>query len=364
MAQHTFRQKLFGMAALPIWLALATYGLTELFSRHPALTETVYSQNIYPVFAFLLSFLSKWVSFSIDDVFYALLAGTLIVLLILVIFRKIKFGRFILKVVQTIAICYIMFYWFWGFNYFRTGINQRLRITKSKPDTVQFVKVFENLIDQTNESYCTYENISYRAIDSLVEASYKMKASFLKLKYPQGYRHPKPITLSNFFAKASIAGYYGPFFSEVQINDSLLAIEYPQVLAHECAHQFGIPGEAEANFYGWLVCSRSTSDYLRYSANISMVNYFLSQARHLHNFHDLVNQIHKPVIDDIRKVQKHWEKMRSERIDKVAGKVNDVYLKTNKVEKGIEDYFGVVQFVMDFETDSVAQKRVGSRSGQ
>jgi len=38
--------------------------------------------------------------------------------------------------------------------------------------------------------------------------------------------------------------------------------------------------------------------------------------------------------------------------------VNDAYLKTNKVEKGIEDYFGVVQFVMDFETDLAAQKRV------
>jgi hypothetical protein len=135
-------------------------------------------------------------------------------------------------------------------------------------------------------------------------------------------------------------------------------IEYPQVLAHEFAHQFGITSEAEANFYSWLVCSQSDSKYLRYSSNISMVNYFLSQGRRLHNFPDLVHQIRKPVIDDIRKVQKHWEKLRSEKIEKVAGKVNDVYLKTNKIEKGIEDYFGVVQFVMDFSTDSVAQKRV------
>jgi hypothetical protein len=89
-----------------------------------------------------------------------------------------------------------------------------------------------------------------------------------------------------------------------------------------------------------------------------MVNYFLSQGKRLHNFPDLVHQINKPVIDDIRKVQKHWEKLRSEKIDKVAGNVYNVYLKTNKVEKGIEDYFGVVQFIMDFETDSLAQKRI------
>jgi hypothetical protein len=95
-----------------------------------------------------------------------------------------------------------------------------------------------------------------------------------------------------------------------------------------------------------------------------MLNYFLSQGKRLQHFPALVHQIQKPVIEDIRKVQKHWESMRNEKIDKAAGKVNDVYLKTNKIEKGIEDYFGVVQFVMDFETDSVAQKKVNSRNLQ
>ncbi len=357
MAQSKFRKTFFGYAALPIWLALATYGLTELFSRYPGFTETVYSQTIYPAFAFMLSFLSKWVSFSLDDAFYGLLAVFFIVILLLTIFKKIRPGRFLLLLVQTLALTYTLFYCFWGFNYYRTGINNRLQITKSKPDSLQFVRVFEHLIDQTNESCCTFEKMRYKSVDSLVEISYKKNASFLKIHYPQGTRRTKPITLSNFFAKASIAGYYGPFFSEVHLNDSLLAIEYPQVMAHEFAHQFGITSEAEANFYSWLVCSHSDSKYLQYSANISMLDYFLSHGKHLRKFPDLIHRINKSVIDDIRKVQKHWEALRSEKIEKVAGKVNDVYLKTNKVEKGIADYFGVVQFVMDFETDSLAQQR-------
>jgi len=358
MAKTKFSQIFFGKAALPIWLALATFGLTELFSRYPGVSEAFYSETLYPGIAFLLSFVSKWVSFSLDDTFYAMLAVFLIVLFILVILRKIKFGRVLLIILQTLSVCYILFYWFWGFNYYRSGINDRLQIAKSKPDTMQFVRVLENLIAQTNELYCSFDSISKPEISGLIESSYKENASFLKLDYPQGTRIPKPISLSSFFAKAGIAGYFGPFFSEVHLNDSLLMIEYPQVLAHESAHQFGITSEAEANFYGWLVCSESDSKPLQYSANISMLNYFLSQGRHLHNFADLVHQINKPVIDDIRKVQKHWESMRNERIDKAAGKVNDVYLKTNKVEKGIEDYFGVVQFVMDFETDTLAQKRI------
>jgi hypothetical protein len=362
MARNKFKTIVFGRAALPVWLALATFGLTELFSRFQSVTETVYSRTLFPVIAFLLSFMSKWVSFSLDDAFYALLAFFLITISLMTVFRKIKFGRFLLLLLQTLAICYVLFYWFWGFNYFRSGINDRLQIAKSKPDTVEFVKVLENLIARTNASYCTFDSISKPEIRELVESSYQKNASFLKIKYPSGTRVPKPITLSNFFAKAGIAGYYGPFFSEVHLNDSLLMIEYPQVLAHESAHQFGITSEAEANFFSWLVCTQSNSKQLQYSANISILNYFLSQGRRLHSFKKLVHQIDKQVIDDIRKVQKHWENMRNETIDMAAGKVNDTYLKTNKVEKGIEDYFGVVQFVMDFETDLAAKKRVGSRS--
>lgn len=360
MTHYKLRQIFFGWAALPVWLALVTFGLTELFSRYPKVTETVYSQTLYPVIAFLLSFLSKWVSFSLGDAFYGLLAVFLIILLMLAIIRKIKFGHFIRLIIQTLAICYVLFYWLWGFNYYRSGINDRLQIAKSTSDTVQFVRVFENLIVQTNASYCTYENTGYSEITSLVEASYKKNAPFLKLKYPQGNRRPKSITLSDFFAKASIAGYYGPFFNELHLNDSLLIIEYPQVLAHEAAHQFGITSEGEANFYGWLICSRSESAYLRYSANINMISYFISKAKPLHNFADLIRQIDQPVLDDIRKVQDHWDHMRSEGIDKVAGNINDAYLKTNKIEKGVKDYFGVVQYVMDFSTDSLAQKKVGS----
>ena len=361
MAKSKFGNLFFGRPAIPIWMAFVTFGLTELFSRFPKVTEIVYSQTLFPVIATILSYFSKWVSFSAGDVFYALLAVFPVVLLFLFFFRKIKFGRFLLIVVQTLAIVYILFYWFWGFNYFRSGINERLEIAKTKPDTVQFVKVLQNLIRKTNDSYCTFDSISMPEIDSLVEESYKNQAAFLKIRYPQGTRRPKSITLSNFFAKASIAGYYGPFFSEVQVNNRLLPIEYPQVLAHEFAHQMGITSEAEANFYSWLVCTRSDSKQLQYSANISLLNYFLSHGKRLHQFPDLVREIRKPVIDDIRKVQKHWENLRSVNIDKVAGKVNDMYLITNKIEKGIEDYFGVVQFVMDFETDTVAMKRVSSR---
>lgn len=357
MSTSKIKNIFFGRDAFPLWMALLTFALTFLFSKYPALTETIYSQAFFPVIAFVLTFINRWVPFSMDDIFYVLLGAFLLALLVLLVLRKIKLGRFFLTILQTLAVCYVLFYWFWGFNYFRSGINDRLQIVRSAEDTARFVKVFNHLINQTNEAYVSYDDITHAEIHSLVEESYEQNASFLKLKYPQGHRRPKPITLSPFFAKASIAGYYGPFFSEVHLNDSLTKIEYPQVLAHEFAHQFGITSEAEANFYSWFVCSQSDSPHLRYSANIHMVTYFLAHAKFYHQYDKLVARIDTPVIADIRSVQDHWDRLRNKEIDMVAGKVNDVYLKTNKIERGVADYFDVVQFVMDFSTDSIAQKR-------
>ena len=61
---------------------------------------------------------------------------------------------------------------------------------------------------------------------------------------------------------------------------------------------------------------------------------------------------------DFIKVRENWMLLRNEKVDKVASKINDTYLKTNKVEKGIEDYRGVVKFVMDFSQDSVFQQKL------
>jgi len=215
-----------------------------------------------------------------------------------------------------------------------------------------------DLIESANAAYVKVDTLNVARTDSLVEASYEQLAPFLGIDYPAGVRRAKPITFSGFFAKATILGYYGPFFSEVQLNSHLLSIQYPLVLAHEKAHQLGVTGEAEANFYAWMVCSNSQDSLLQYSAHVYLLRYFLNQAYELEAYPELVKQISEPVKADFRRIRDHWLTLRNVQIDEYASKVNDAYLKTNKIEKGIDDYSGVVKYVMDFSTDSVANKRL------
>ena len=346
----------YNWAGLPI-IACTVFGLTWLANRFPEITENWYAQNIYPVIAKIISAATSLISFSIDDIFYIILILTLISLVFLLISKKISLktaGKIILNGVATV---YILFYVLWGFNYFREDLNSRLQIFEQQPNNEAFIKELKNIIECTNNSYCTFERIDKRQVDLDIEESYKKLAPALKLKYPAGKRTDKKITFSSFFAMAGISGYYGPFFNEVHVNKKVLPVEYPFVLAHEKAHQFGITSEAEANFYAWLVCTKSKSKQLQYSANLHILRFFIHQSYQLKEYPEIISKPDKNVKNDFLRIRENWMNLRNERVDKVASKVNDTYLKTNKVKKGIEDYKGVVKYVMDYSLDSVFQKK-------
>ncbi len=339
--------------------AVAVFGLTQLAWQFPRVTESVYSRGIYPVLATLFSRISNLFPFSVDDIFYALLIASLLVLLVLMIIRKVKpatAGKIVLNAVASI---YILFYVLWGFNYFRSDIYNRLGLKHRKADNKEFVTQLRKLVENTNKSWCTFDNWEPEKVDTRIEESYKKLAPALKIKYPAGKRRAKPITMSHFFAQAGISGYYGPFFNEVHVNNRILPIEYPFILAHEKAHQFGITNEAEANFYAWLVCTKSKSKQLQYSANLHVLQYFLYQGYKLDEYNAIIAKLDKRVKNDLKRIREHWMSLRNEKIDKAASKVNDFYLKTNKIKEGVKEYSGVVKFVMDYSNDAGFHKKHG-----
>jgi hypothetical protein len=341
---------------LPV-LALFTFLLTKLAYHFPAVTEKWYSQKFYPLLAKIISPVSSSIPVSLDDLLYILLIVAFLCLIFLLIFRKISLklsGKIVLNVM---AAAYILFYVLWGFNYFRNDLYQRLNLTKHVPDNKTFVKQLKKIVDETNKSWTSFENWDKKQVDLSIEKSYKTLAPALKINYPAGKRKAKPITVSRFFAQAGISGYYGPFFNEVHVNSYILPVEYPFILAHEKAHQFGITNEAEANFYAWLVCTNSKSKQLQYSANLHVLQYFLYQGYQLEEYPGIITKLDKRVKKDLEIIRKHWISLRNEKVDEAASKVNDFYLKTNKIKEGVKEYSGVVKFVMDYSNDAAFQKK-------
>ncbi|NQU87504.1 MAG: DUF3810 domain-containing protein, partial [Mariniphaga sp.] len=320
--KKTHIKKIFNCWLLLPFMALATIIISRIAIAIPEKIESVYSRAIYPAIASILSRISGIFPFSLDDVIYILLIVSVPGLVLLILLRKVSLknaGKITLNVLSLVI---ILFYWLWGFNYFRSDINTRLNISESEVSNEAFEKVLEEIITDVNHTYSSFENYDINEADHLVEESYKELSQFLKLNYPMGKRKAKKITFSRFFASAAISGYYGPFFNEIHLNKFLLPVQYPMILAHEKAHQFGVTSEAEANFYAWLVCSQSNNLQLQYSANLYILKYFLFQGSKLENYSELVSKIDDNVRNDFRKISKHWMELRNEKIDHAAGKVN------------------------------------------
>lgn len=329
--------------------ALLTFGLTELAALYPFVVETLYSRGVYPIISTLLSYLTGWIPFSVTDLFYPALALFLVVLMAFTILRKLKISQTFKLFLNTVALAYIAFYWLWGFNYYRADLNDRLALPTATPSTEEFTATFSWGIEHTNQSWIPMDSLDQHEIQQAVSNAYAENNQWLQLdRY--GKSRPKTPLFSRFWSAAGIGGYYGPFFSEIHTNYYLYPTEYPCVLAHETAHRMGITSEAEANFYAWFVCHQSADQRLQYSANAYLLRFFIYQARQLPAFKELIQPIRQEVRDDFRALQAHYRALSNEQIEKAASKANDAYLKTNKVKEGIEDYNGIIKYVMDYRT--------------
>jgi len=332
----------------PFALAALIFLCVRFALRNPGLVEQYYSRGIYLQIAKLVSAFSRLFTFSLWDIFWMLIILSIICSLILIVLRKVKPGWYFLRLAHLFALLYTFFYLLWGFNYFRPKIEIRIGWEKPKSDETIFRSTLDSIISHCNSSYISVLPSDYQKVDSLIEESYLKNSLELGISYPNGSRRPKTMLFSSFFAKSGVSGYFGPFFNEIHLNYYLLPMEYPFVLAHEKAHQFGITNEAEANLVAFVVCITSKDHRLQYSGYVNLLTYFLSDAVSLKDIKEYIRKIDKSVILDLRFQRSHWQGLQNKTIDRVQTAANNAYLKTNHIEEGVKNYNKVVALVISY----------------
>lgn len=331
---------------LPLFLAAVVFILVKMAVKNPGKVESIYSQGVYPVIGSLLSRISSLFPFSVWDIFWTLLIVVIIAGLVAVFLRKLNGLKYILRVIQTVAIMYSALYFLWGFNYFRQDISTRLGWQKNKPDEIVFRRILDTIIVTVNKSYSDRGEADYSALNKLVDESYKQNSSDLKIEYRGGATRPKKMVYSSIIAKVGLSGYFGPFFNEVNLNSKILPMDYPFVLAHEVAHKTGISSEAEANLVSFVICTSSEDNRLKYSAGILLLIYFLNDAYNLPDYETLKSKVDKRVLEDISFRRKYYMALQNKTLEKVAEAANDAYLKANHIKSGVKNYDQVVSLAI------------------
>lgn len=346
------------------WLLLIPLGLCypRICEGRAELIEHYYCSSVYPVIKDALSVMTTLVPISIAElILYALLLGVAIELtgtLIAWFFRRVN-GKRMLSVLCNVGILVgvllNLFYFTWGFNYFRQPLSVRMGLPVKARSVTELAVLTDRLAAEANRlrvsapedasGVVTFTTDLQTTLNDLPVAYERLSAS--SSLFSVRTTRAKRVLYSEGLSWAGIAGIYIGLTAEPNVNVAQPMILIPQGAAHEMAHQMGIASEDEAEFVGYLACLASDDSAVRYSG---VMNALIHCQNALHDADaDAAEAILKTYSDAVRRdlvaYDAYWD-MYEGPVEDAVDKTNDAYLKHNAQESGIQSYGEVVDLLL------------------
>jgi hypothetical protein len=335
-------------------LAFAIF-LLMLLADHPLWVERYYSEGFYPVICHVLHPVLNLFPFSVGDILYLAVIGYLVYAL----FRLIKLafkrefkqaGVFLLGLVIGVQCGILIFYLFWGMNYFRPPAGERLRLRDTGYTTAALKAVTTILIDSANAcrtrvtpaDLSQSNSIIYRAA---IQAISKLSGDSVDFRtYAPGIKSSILTPLLNYIGTS---GYYNPFTGEAQMNYQMPVFDRPVTACHEMSHQVGYGAEDEANFAGFLAGIGSHDRLLRYSAYHLAVDEFMHALRYRDSSanNELKPRVSVAVHNDFKAERAYWLQYQG-KAGIISSIFYDKFLKANNQPQGLDTYNRMVLLVM------------------
>lgn len=350
-----------------LWLLIipACFGLAQLASKYPEITEKYFSQGIYP---YISMYLGKASSFAGNrSVAELLIYAAIIIIVLLILIRiiglitgRIKFARFVgflLSLCITAGVLFNLFYFDWGFNYSRPSLYKLMNLDV-EPRSVEeleslcydlaerAVALREEVAEDSDgvftlpEGYAAYFNKIPDAYDCLGET----ESLFSRKVYPA-----KAVLASAGMSYAGISGIFIPFTGEENVNVDQPALLLLSSAAHETAHYLGIAREDEANFVSYLACISSDVPAIEYSgvmlALINCTNKLYATDQDL--YYGVRAKYSDGMIRDLTDYNEYWASFEGP-VEEKVNEINDHYLKFNQQENGVKSYGMMVDLLLAY----------------
>ncbi len=338
--------------------------LVKLLTYFPYFVEAYYSEGLYIWISKLSRYAFGWIPFSVGDIFYTI--ASILIIRWLVLSRKRIINdtlNWTLEVLATMTFVYIAFHIFWGLNYYRLPLHEKLELDYTY-STEELIETTKKLIEQTNtihlqitgdDSIKVSVPYSKTALISISNSGFKnLNQIDASLDFrPQSSKrslYSVPLTYMGF------SGYLNPFTNEAQIDGIIPLYQYPFTVCHEQAHQLGYAAENEANFISFLATSLSEDKYVQYSGYAASLRYCLNELfrRDEEMFKSLRDNVHKGVLKNYKESFDFWENYKNP-LEPLFKNFYSNFLKVNNQDKGIESYSYVVALIVNYyeQTDEL-----------
>ena len=311
-----------------------------------------YAERLYPVISAGLSCVSSWLPFSFEEVVVGSYVLALIVVLIVAIAKNQGFWSWLGKTVLVTVSLAVWMYIGWGINYFRTPLYERMDVQPAAYDEMAFSRFLTDYTKDLNASAETVVAFERYKLEESIKEFYSAHLTEYGYTALRPWQHVKNPLLNPLYSAVGVQGFMGPFFCESQLNMELPEVEVPFVMAHELAHLAGVTSEAEANYWAYVYCRQSDVPGVRYSANLALLPYVASSASGLlteSQYATWYAFVSPKAKADYAANREFWDSKRVALIDSIQHWMMDNFLKTNGVEEGAKDYYGVIGMIMTLD---------------
>jgi hypothetical protein len=197
---------------------------------------------------------------------------------------------------------------------------------------------------EVNALYDSAHSARVSVVDLSLPPAFAQAQRLVGVNRPARPGRPKSSILDVYFRAASVDGMTDPFFLETLVADDLLPFERPFVVAHEWSHLAGFNDEGEANFIGWLTCTKA-SDLARYSGWLFLYSQ-ASAALGEEERAEVAARLAPGPRADLQAIAERVRRQRKPLVADTGWRVYDRYLKANRVESGVASYAEVVRLVL------------------
>ncbi|MBV8373105.1 MAG: DUF3810 family protein [Candidatus Eremiobacteraeota bacterium] len=256
-------------------------------------------------------------------------------------------ARLAFEIAAVVAAYAIWFEVAWGWNYARAPVESRVafdaaRVTPAAADRLRARAMQQmNALAATAHAHAADPLDLDRLRDAWLPAVRRAGDDWFPTV------GPAKLTLANPFMEATgTSGFVNPLTLNTQLAGDVLWFERPFDQAHEWSHVAAYAREDEANYLAIVTCMRSPDPVLRYSGWFELFLYLPQKRRYArHEFSPLVWQdfaaMRRRDAHHINVLLAHW-----------TWRTYNVYLKSNRIASGIENYNEVTRLILGVPLDA------------
>jgi hypothetical protein len=339
------RMRLTDRLVLVLALSLVLHiALLTLLPGDGAWVETIYARGIYPVVGPIVAFLPALLPFSLAaSVLLALpLLATAGLMLAL---RRLRRGGVGLRsaveaglacAVVVAAFVFHAFYLFWGYNYLRPPIEQRLGLAATVQGVEQRREFARQMVVAAANARVSIEPWDRAELDALVDAAIAAALTELEGRPPPVASPLKGDLGTGLLARQGTRGVVSPLTLEAHVDFGLPPFMLPFSAAHEKAHLAGFARERDANFLAWYALTQAPDPRLRYAAQIGVIHYFLDSGN---------RPLARSLEADLAFLARYESTHISRRLQRASFEIYGAYLRANRVHAGLGDYAAAGQLI-------------------